>query len=114
MRIKILLIGLCIILLVGCKSEQIIFKTTNDSNPIQIEMNPTNDTLNEEEIIELITTVNHSVLSHIYEPTLNMSELLYKGEEVDWVYQIEVPIDGYMIQIVPCIMLKNESRYCKD
>ena len=47
-------------------------------------------------------------------PTLNMSFLRYKGEQVDWVYQKDVQIDKYTMQIVQCIMLTNGTRYCEQ
>lgn len=62
---------------------------------------------------DLFTTVNMSIALIEYEPTLNMSELMYKGEEVLWVYQREER-RGFNMKIIPCIMLKNETRYCKE
>lgn len=49
-----------------------------------------------------------------YEPTLNMSNLRYNGKEVDWVYQIEKPVGDWSIKIIPCIILKNGTRYCEE
>ena len=48
-----------------------------------------------------------------YDPSLNMSQLLYDGHPVQWVYQMELPVGDWAVQVVPCIMLVNGSRICE-
>ena len=49
-----------------------------------------------------------------YSPTLNMSNLLYNGEEVTWVYQIEIQTSKYLMKVVPCIITESGERYCEE
>lgn len=76
-----------------------------------------NSVENESEDTEITSNIfiqSHNISSPEYSSTLDMNELRYKGEKVIWVYQIEKEIDDYTMEIIPCIELENEERYCAE
>ncbi len=132
-----IIVLICLLLLVGCKGKYLgemepieitpLLKELCDSNSnISCELVNDSSTQAIGLIMELIEETNRNLTDNIrmfnttilgvpnHDRTLNMSELIYRGEEVKWVYQMEEPVSKWTIRVVPCIMLKNESRYCKE
>ena len=90
----------CTSTLMGCVHEKDAFNTLSLSNRTSIESS--------------VWEIANSSLVTAYSPTLNMSNLLYNGEEVTWVYQIEIQTSKYLMKVVPCIITESGERYCEE
>jgi len=45
---------------------------------------------------------------------LNISNLMYEGQHVQWVYQNRINVVEGIEKIIPCIILENNTRLCQE
>lgn len=93
------------------------FNNLSTNNKTKVEDNNDTLSLNNSLLVILPLWVNYS--NPNYSPTFNMSNLLYNGKKVKWVYQIEERVYDnssdffYYTKIIPCIILYDNTRYCE-